>query len=103
MMKSLALVSLVALFLCGNQPAFAGKCYGYSPCGACKNCHYCKHCAENGGSCGVCKGKHAKEQKGRGDEVTHKPVGAVKKKNSSLEFRCIRVYDQKESIRVKLG
>src|SRR5207249_11490185 len=30
-------------------------CTGSDPCFACKNCHYCKHCAKEGGTCGVCK------------------------------------------------
>ncbi len=79
MMKLSSLIALVVVFLCGNQPAFAGKCYGYSPCDACKNCNYCKHCAQNGGSCGVCKGKHAKGQKGQNGQVTQKPHSGIKK------------------------
>jgi len=30
-------------------------CYGYDPCGACKDCSRCGHC-NSGGRCGVCSG-----------------------------------------------
>jgi hypothetical protein len=30
-------------------------CTGASPCNACKNCKYSKHCAKDGGTCGLCK------------------------------------------------
>jgi hypothetical protein len=33
----------------------AGTCTGSDPCYACKTCNYCKHCAKEGGTCGVKK------------------------------------------------
>ena len=55
------LLSIVLLVLIVS-PAFAHRdpratCYGDDPCRACKNCKYGKHCAKEGGKCGVCKPK----------------------------------------------
>jgi hypothetical protein len=36
----------------------AASCTGSDPCYACKNCTYCKHCAKEGGTCGICKDRN---------------------------------------------
>lgn len=52
---SLSLAVMLFIAACVVSPALASKCYGLDPCGACRNCHACKHCFELGGKCGVCK------------------------------------------------
>lgn len=36
-----------------ESPDKDGRCYGYNPCTACKNCSSCNYC-NSGGSCGMC-------------------------------------------------
>lgn len=38
-----------------GSDAFLATCRGADPCNAFKNCRYCRHCAKEGGTCGVCK------------------------------------------------
>jgi hypothetical protein len=56
-MKTLKVTILLAAFVLAFAPAAnAGRaCKGKTPCDACKNCHGCKWCAKDGGTCGVCK------------------------------------------------
>ena len=35
-------------------PRVKGRCTGADPCLVCSTCNFCKRCAKNGGSCGVC-------------------------------------------------
>jgi hypothetical protein len=48
---SLAMSSILAI----TSDAFFATCTGADPCHACKNRRYCRHCAKEGGTCGVCK------------------------------------------------
>lgn len=50
----LLLIGSSLITSCTTQAEEAGKCYGNSPCYACKNCSGCAHCAKDGGTCGVC-------------------------------------------------
>jgi hypothetical protein len=43
-----------ALFVLACPAGYAGRCTGAADCRARTNCSRCAHCAEGGGSCGVC-------------------------------------------------
>lgn len=48
---------VLSLILINQIPPdlFSATCTGADPCHACKNSRYCRHCAKEGGKCGVCK------------------------------------------------
>ena len=55
-LRTPCLALLIPLLLSAAPSEYRRKrCYGESPCDACKNCKYCERCAKKGGECGACK------------------------------------------------
>lgn len=54
MKQSIAFIAIVA-FCTSYTHIEQATCTGGKNCSVCKNCKYGKHCAKDGGTCGVCK------------------------------------------------
>jgi hypothetical protein len=57
MLATRFLVSVILCMFRANEVSldFSATCTGADPCHASKNFRYCRHCAKEGGKCGICE------------------------------------------------